>query len=178
VKEFKPTLFFLLRFGLIYGLGSFVYSLFISHYDPSPDPFTIWISRQMATFMGVIGQQAELYSVPDLPYVGVEFKSVPSVSVFEGCNGLAVMILFIAFVVAFRGAQNKAALWFVPLGLLAIHLFNLVRLVLLININYHYSNLFHFYHKFVFTGVIYAFVLFLWILWVRIQQSKSKTDEV
>jgi exosortase family protein XrtF len=173
LEKFKPTLSFLIRFGLIYGIGSLLYSLFIAQYDPHPDPATILVSKQMASTMTTFGQDVTLYDVDDDPYVGVMYKGEYSVSVFEGCNGLAVMILFIAFVVAFRGNNVKALVWFIPLGLVLIHFFNILRLGMLIIINYYYTSMFHFYHKFLFTGIIYMFVLLLWVLWVRIQQSKS-----
>lgn len=181
LDSFKPTLNFLIRFIVIYGVGSLLYSLYIAHYDPKPDGVTEVVAKQMAWTMNAFGQKVELYEVDSDPYVGVMYKDTQSVSIFEGCNGLAVMILFTAFVLAFRGGNNKAALWFIPLGILFIHLFNILRLALLIVINYYYTNAFHFYHKFVFTGIIYAFVLLLWVWWVQIQkqtpESELTTDE-
>ncbi len=172
IQRFKPTLNFLIRFGLIYGIGSLLYSLFIAHHDPKPDPITTLVSKNVAYTMNAFGQKVELYDVEEDPYVGVMYLDHYSVSIYEGCNGLAVMILFVAFVVAFRGANTNAMVWFIPLGILMIHLFNLLRLGLLIVINHYYTSMFHFYHKFLFTGIIYIFVLLLWVIWVRLQQSK------
>ena len=45
-------------------------------------------------------------------------KSV--LAIYEGCNGINVMIIFVAFLVAF-GPLNKALLWFVPVGLIILH---------------------------------------------------------
>lgn len=176
LDSFKPTLNFLIRFIVIYGVGSLLYSLYIAHYDPKPDGLTEVVAKQMAWTMNAFGQKVDLYEVDMDPYVGVMYKDTQSVSIFEGCNGLAVMILFAAFVFAFRGGNNKAALWFIPLGFLFIHLFNILRLALLIVINYHYTNAFHFYHKFVFTGIIYAFVLLLWVWWVQIQKQTPESE--
>jgi exosortase family protein XrtF len=171
MDSFKPTILFLVRFGVLYALGSIFYSLYISHYDPMADPLTIFVSENLRVFMSILGQPISLELDAEMPFVLVAYKDLPSVSVFEGCNGVAVMILFIAFVLAFRGRNNKAALWFIPLGLLSIHLFNLIRLALLIVVNHYQSNLFHFYHKFLFTGVIYLFVLLFWVGWVRLQKA-------
>lgn len=175
--NFKPTFFFLLRFGLIYGLGSLLYSFFVAYHDPKPDPITKGVSRNLMLVMNALEQPIELFDVEDYPYVGVEYNGESSVSVFEGCNGIAVMILFVAFVVAFKGSNSKAMIWFIPLGVLSIHLFNLLRLGLLIVINHFYTSMFHFYHKFLFTGVIYLFVLLLWIAWVKMQQSSSAASK-
>lgn len=176
LDSFKPTLNFLIRFIVIYGVGSFLYSLYIADYDPKPDGVTKLVANQMAWIMNAFSQNVDLYEVETNPYVGVMYNKTQSVSVFEGCNGLAVMILFAAFVFAFRGKNNMAAVWFVPLGFFFIHLFNMLRLSLLIVINFYYTNAFHFYHKFVFTGIIYAFVLFLWIWWVQIQKQTPKSE--
>jgi exosortase family protein XrtF len=172
MDSFKPTVYFLIRFGVLYGVGSLLYSWYIGSYDPAPDPLTILVSNHLQSFLSIFGQEISLEVDEVMPYVLVTYQGVPNVSVFEGCNGLVVMILFVAFVVAFRGKSNISALWFIPAGLLAIHLFNMIRLSLLIVINHYQSNLFHFYHKFLFTAVIYLFVLIFWVLWVRLQTKR------
>jgi exosortase family protein XrtF len=180
MESFKPTILFLIRFGVLYGLGSLSYSWFIGSYDPSPDPSTVMVSNHLQSFFSFFGQEITLDVDELMPYVLVTYNGIPSVSVFEGCNGLAVMILFVSFVLAFRGKNNLAALWFIPAGLAAIHLFNMIRLSLLIVINHYQSNLFHFYHKFFFTAVIYLFVLIFWVFWVRLQTKglKDKSEQV
>ncbi|MCC5916470.1 MAG: exosortase family protein XrtF [Cryomorphaceae bacterium] len=174
LNNFKPTIFFLLRFGLIYGIGSIIYAFYIAHHDPKPDPFTDIIATQLAGALRISGSDISLTEIPDEPLVQVIFNGNYNVSIFEGCNGIAVMILFMAFVVAFRGWNNPKALWFIPMGIVAIHLWNLLRLSLLIHINEKYDNLFHFYHKYFFTAIIYLFVLLLWVIWVNMQKSSTE----
>jgi exosortase family protein XrtF len=170
LKEFRPTILFLIKFGLIFGLGSFLYGNYIKGYQqfehPIPDPITEWVAQQTLAIVQGIGYDANLWYPESDPLVVIYIKGFEddNVTFYEGCNGINIMILFVAFVFAF-GSRYKNMLWFMPVGLLAIHLFNLLRLVSLAVMATLSHSVFHFFHKYAFTGVIYAFVLFLWYLW-------------
>jgi exosortase family protein XrtF len=181
LKEFRPTILFLLKFAVVFGLGSGAYAYYIRHYQqlepPQPDPITNWVAEQVNNVVRTFGYDAHLWYPEDQPLVVVYIKGFEeeNVTFFEGCNGINIMILFLAFVVAF-GTSNKARWWFMPAGLVAIHLFNLGRLASLSIMATLSNSVFHFFHKFAFTGVIYAFVLLLWYLWAT-RFSKLKADE-
>jgi len=93
--------------------------------------------------------------------------------VIEGCNGLSVMILFLAFVLAF-GPWSSRKGKFVVWGLLAIHAFNVIRVAVLALIIHHSDGSWYSVQKNLFTGSIYLLVLVLWVLWTR--QSIAKKD--
>ena len=170
LKEFRPTILFLVKFGVIFTIGSLLYSFFVASYQkldpPIPDPFTEWVAAQTNTTLNVMGYDAHLWYPESDPLVVIYITGFENenVAFYEGCNGLNIMILFVAFVFAF-GNRYKRMLWFIPVGLVSIHLFNLIRLSILAILATWSSSIFHFVHKFAFTGVIYAFVLFLWYLW-------------
>lgn len=170
LKEFRPTIVFLLKFVLIFGIGSGLYTYYIKYYQqlepPQPDPITNWVAIQVNGVVGAFGYDANLWYPEDQPLVVVYIKGFEeeNVTFYEGCNGINIMILFLAFVFAF-GTSNKARWWFMPAGLVAIHVFNLLRLASLSIMATLSHSAFHFFHKFAFTGVIYAFVLLLWYLW-------------
>ncbi len=180
LKEFKPTILFLVKFGLIFGIGSFLYGKMLDSYQgadiPAPDPVTIWVSEHTMAGLEFFGISTVLDQREGSPYIPLWLEDNPEigVQVFEGCNGLNIMILFIAFVVAF--GLDKRAYWFIPLGLLSIHIFNILRIVALILIQEVSMEGFHLFHKYVFTAIIYAFVLGLWVLWAR-GGSSTKEDE-
>ena len=180
LREFKPTIIFLLKFGLIFGLGSFLYGWYIKSYQnlepPQPDPITNWVATQTNAVVNALGYDAKLWYPEDQPLVVVYIVGYEddNVTFYEGCNGINIMILFLAFVMAF-GGNNRARLWFIPSGLVAIHLFNLIRLGSLSIMATVSHSAFHFFHKFAFTGVIYAFVLVLWYFWAT-RFSKIKED--
>jgi exosortase/archaeosortase family protein len=57
-------------------------------------------------------------------------------------------------------------LWFIPAGLIVIHIFNLGRISLLYFVAQRYEEYFYLFHKYFFTAIIYVVVFLLWALWV------------
>lgn len=184
LKEFKPTIFFLLKFFGIYLIGSLLYGLFISSYDtkaePQLDPITRAVTYNCVQVASVFGYTSTIVqddhlnrtSETEQTYDSVYLNETYAISVEEGCNGINIMILFVAFVVGF-GGKLKPMLLFIPLGLVFIHISNIVRLLLLALLNVELGGrAFHFFHKYFFTAVIYLAVLLLWYLWVRKYSGK------
>lgn len=174
LRENKKVVFFLLRFLLVFGGLSLLYGYWIDSYGDDADPFSWWIGHQLVWLFG--SENLSLEVIPFHPAIGINYMGTSAVSLFEGCNGLAVFILFFAFVFAFKGRWSDL-LWFTPAGLLLIHAFNLLRLSLLIHLSHSNSDLFHFMHKYLFTLIIYAAVFLLWILWVRLALRRTRHAE-
>lgn len=84
----------------------------------------------------------------------------------DPCNGLTLFALFTGFVIAFPGPLKKK-LWFIPIGILAIHVLNVIRIVGLSLIIYYFPDpeVLDFNHTYTFTMIVYGFVFFLWYLW-------------
>jgi exosortase family protein XrtF len=95
--------------------------------------------------------------------------------VYEGCNGLNVMIIFVAFLVAF-GPIGRTLAWFIPLGLFIIHLVNLARIGLLFWVSLYMPKYMYFTHKYFFTAILYVVVFVLWIWWVRRYASDKPSE--
>ena len=93
----------------------------------------------------------------------------------EGCNAISVMILFVAFLVAFRG-KIRNYLWFIPIGLFTLYLANLLRIYLIGMIRLYYPDYTQMAHDFVFPGVIYGTTFVLWVVWVKFIVNKSEND--
>ncbi len=83
-----------------------------------------------------------------------------------GCDGLVIMALFFLFILFMPGKiSNK--LWFIPLGLLGIHLFNVLRVVCLALLMKFHPEWLDFNHDYTFTVLMYSFVFLLWVVWVK-----------
>ena len=193
LKEFRPTLYFLLRFFLTYAICSILYGLYIKKYDqnipPIIDPATDLVVYQVGKVAGWLGFNVELEKNAHLRYDDLAdaqtfntlyLNDIQAIAVEEGCNGLSVIILFASFIIAF-GGKLKRILIFIPIGIAFIHLSNLFRLVLLaiLNVNFE-GKYFHFFHKYGFTAVIYLSVFILWYIWVHyliIPKTKSTNAE-
>lgn len=166
MKELKPALRFLGIFlGLYLGLNV-VYGLWISSYGTTADHATWLVSKQTSGILNLFGEETTLAPNPVLPSVSIMIGQRSALNVFEGCNSLNVMIVFISFVLAFGGNRKKLA-WFIPLGLFLIYLINLVRVVGLFYVAEYWQSYFYYVHKYAFTGIIYLFVLFLWWIWIE-----------
>jgi exosortase family protein XrtF len=84
----------------------------------------------------------------------------------DPCNGVTLFALFLIFMIWFPG-PIKHKLWFIPFGLITIHLLNVVRIIALcIIVSYDYRYL-DFNHNYTFTILIYGYMFILWILWVK-----------
>lgn len=177
INEFKPTIFFLIRFFGIYLAGNLIYGAWITDWHPLPDPATRWVTEQSAIIIRLMGHAVEVHDYPGKPTTYIQLRENGIISVYEGCNGLNVGIVFLAFLFAF-GPYKKSMIWFVPLGLLVIHLANLARIVLLFMVSLYEPNYLYFTHKYLFTAFIYLFVFLLWIWWVvKLAKPSAKQDE-
>ncbi len=177
-KEFKPTILFLAKFFGIYFLFSMLYGFYISSYDtsdpPQTDPITKYIAVNCGKTASILGYQFRIIeddhvnavNKSEVTYDSIWLDNNYAISIEEGCNGINIMILFVAFVVAFGGKLLNMVL-FIPAGLLFIHISNIARLMLLSLLNVEWGGeAFHFFHKYGFTAVIYLSVFLLWYLWV------------
>lgn len=79
----------------------------------------------------------------------------------DECNGFKLFSIFTIFIVAFPG-NWKTKLWFIPLGLLIVHIANILRVAALVMINNHYPEYLDFNHLYTFTIFVYTIIFLLW----------------
>jgi exosortase family protein XrtF len=175
LKRYKPTILFLLKFVLINAVLTQLYSYYLESF-PLTDSFTYEVAVESSNFAKVLGFDS--YIVQDEYEASVQFflDDVFRVKIVEGCNGIAVMILFLSFIIAFGGRLIDILL-FIPVGILLIHLSNIVRITLLVYIyvyNYDYAN---FFHDYIFPSIIYGMVFILWVIWVNYFAFISKDNK-
>lgn len=166
MKDQKAILFFLLKFIGLYIVLNTLYGIWVERYDPLPDPLTKIVTYQTAAMISLTEENISVGENLESPYVPIRQDDKTIVSVFEGCNSLNVMIVFISFMVAFTGTLRKSLI-FGAIGIALIYLFNLFRVGLLFFIAKYYPNNLYFFHKYLFTGILYAMVFFLWYFWVK-----------
>lgn len=179
LKEFKPSILFLVRFLVIYFVGNVLYGLYVESFDNTADSITTIVTTQSSGLLNLLGSNTSAVKNSQGPTVFIETSEKIALSVFEGCNGVNVMIIFVAFVVAFGGPWKKM-LWFIPAGLAVIHASNLLRIALLFFVSEHYSEYFYYVHKYFFTAILYLVVFILWVIWVvrfNVRQKKASAAE-
>ena len=102
--------------------------------------------------------------------------SVGLLQIGAPCDGLVLFALFAIFIVAFPGSWRRK-MWFIPSGILLIHLANLVRVVSLVIIQYNRPQSLKFNHDYTWTILIYGFIFWLWYLWsVRFSGPKAASE--
>lgn len=175
MAEFRPALRFLGIFlGVYFGLN-LVYGIWIESLDARPDGATVAVSHQTADLLKWLDYEVTTQFDSHRPTVQMLQDGRTILSVFEGCNGINVMIVFVSFVLAFGGHAGKM-LWFLPLGLSLIHLSNLLRIALLYWLSESGSHYFYYFHKYFFTAVIFLVVFILWWLWVILNSGKKPSQ--
>jgi exosortase family protein XrtF len=176
-REFRPTIFFIGKFVGIYLVGSLLYGLYITSYEPTVDPVTRVVSEHAAAVLTALGHPAAAYDQPDQPTTSLVYQGRAVVSVYEGCNGINVLIIFLGFLIAF-GPVQRAMIWFIPAAVITIHLANLARIALLFWVALYRPHYLYYTHKYFFTAAIYAIVFCWWVLWIaKFTQRRSHEPE-
>jgi exosortase family protein XrtF len=172
-NEFKPAFRFLLVFLGLYLAGNILYGLWITSFHGLPDPATRAVSFQTSKVLGLFGYPVSAVRNVHGPTVFMMNEGNIMLNIYEGCNGINVMIVFAAFVVAFGGRVKRLG-WFLPAGMVIIHMSNIVRIALLYFVAVGYQHYFYYVHKYVFTAAIYLIVFLLWVVWVAKVNGRHK----
>ena len=172
LREFRPALLFLGKFLAIYFVGNVLYGLYVESYNDTPDSLTTSVTAQTSFLLNGVGYRSSYETAEGTARVAMKESGDVALYVFEGCNGINVAIVFIAFLFAYGGPAKWFAV-FLPLGLILIHTFNLLRIGLLYHLALNNSTQFYYYHKYFFTATLYVVVFSLWIIWVMRINGKS-----
>jgi exosortase family protein XrtF len=166
--QYKPFLVFLAKFFITYLVIAGLYSWYLDYYHQQNliDGFTLLVANQAASVLRFLDFEfvIELRNLDFSVMYIIDNKLF--VRIIEGCNVMSVIILFVAFVVAFSGKPFKT-LAFIVLGSLVIHFLNILRIGLLTIGIYKFPEYKTVLHDLVFPLFIYGVVFGLWVLWVN-----------
>ena len=177
--QYKPFLLFLGKFIASYLILTILYQNYLNTFDAKNaevDSVTQIVANQTATVLSWFDSQS--YTMPHLkePTVKLFYKGQYISRIIEGCNAISVIILFIAFVIAFTG-KFKNTIIFILFGSILIHILNIGRIALLCVALYNFPQYEHLLHGVIFPLVIYGVVFLLWVIWVN-NYSVYATDTV
>ena len=91
----------------------------------------------------------------------------------DNCNGFKLFSIFSIFIIAYP-INWKSKLWFIPLGLVFVHLANVIRVMALMLINDSHPEYLDFNHDYTFTIFVYSIIFGLWYWWLK---KYSPTNE-
>lgn len=166
IEEFKPAIYFLLKFVGLYFALNLAYVFYIDAYLPGVDPVTEITTMHSSYILNLFGEDTHISKQEFSPRVYILKGEQAILSVYEGCNSLNVIIVFLSFLFAFSRVTRKM-LWFLPLSLLILYFANLARIMLLFYVSLELPDLLYYSHKYLFTAFIYIIVVGLWFIWIR-----------
>ena len=95
-----------------------------------------------------------------------------AVHVVWACTGLKQAYIFVCIIAFYRGTlKNK--LWFIPLGLLVVYLFNIFRIVAITALIKEHPEWFYILHEHVFKYLFYVIIFGMWIYWEEVVSNKT-----
>ena len=107
--------------------------------------------------------------------LNININDKPVLRLIEGCNGVSVIILFIAFIIAFKGRLIDTII-FASVGSIIIYILNIFRIVMLTVAMLKFPAYQDFLHQIIFPLFIYGSIFVLWMIWVNKFASKTKNN--
>jgi exosortase H (IPTLxxWG-CTERM-specific) len=149
---------FLALFVLLLG-GSFTLISINWVNDHLVEPFTGGIARLSGATLNLLGQHVTMRGTV---IQGPRF----AVNIRNGCNGVEAMLIFLAAVLAFP-ATWRSRLTGLALGILAIQVVNLVRVVSLYLTGAYWPRIFDASHTVIWQSVVILVGVLLWVFWAH-----------
>lgn len=179
IIKYKSVIKFILTFLLVYGVLTFAYKLYLDYSDGSvyyPDYFTNLVAKQSDELLHAFGYDSQIAKHPDEPSMKLIINGKYLARVVEGCNSISVIILFVAFIIAFAG-KFKTTFFYILVGSVLIYIVNLLRIVILSIGLYHYPWRREELHTVIFPLIIYGMVFLLWMFWVNRFSNLTASNE-
>lgn len=176
ISTSSPFVRFVSKAGLIYLILYFIYQFVVKRYTLYDQGFIGWIIESSDFVLKALGYTTfKVLQDRDMQVIGIDGSN--GVWVGSNCNAITLFSLFAVFIVAYPGNQ-KAKWWFIPAGIVAIHLLNILRVVALAIVANSFPQYLNFNHTYTFTFLIYLFIFSLWIVWVnKFAEPKNKPHE-
>lgn len=167
IKQYRPFFVFLLKFFAVYAGLTILYKLYLNQFDKHQvDGITQFVANQTQQLLSLFNYP--VYLLPHEEQASVKFflNAIYTVRIVEGCNAMSVMILFVAFIIAFSG-KIKPTVFYILGGIVIIHVMNIIRIAMLTVLLQKYPEYQHALHGVIFPLVIYGLVFLLWVIWVN-----------
>ena len=171
MKNNKPVILFLVKFFVSYFLLFGIYSTYLHKTQQKKPLFSCApITETVANHTKMVAKWFGYHIFTEQHSKELSIKLIVggnyTARVIEGCNSVSIIILFLAFIIAFAGSF-KATFLYGIVGSLLIYSVNILRIIALSLLLYRYPEYQEPLHTLIFPAVIYGLVFILWIIWVR-----------
>jgi exosortase family protein XrtF len=155
---------FLLTAGCFYLFLYILYQFVIRRYTYYDQRFIGSIIQSADLLLQWMGYTTfKVLQDRDLQVIGIDGSN--GVWVGSNCNAITLFALFAVFIIAYPGSQ-KHKWWYLVLGMITIHLLNILRVAALAIIARNSPLSLDFNHTYTFTFLIYGYIFLLWMIWV------------
>jgi exosortase family protein XrtF len=170
----KITRFFTLA-AVLYISWFVLYELVIKPYTSIDEKLIGVIINESSFLLRLFGYNTyQKQEDQDMQIMGID--GAHPIWIGSPCNAMTLFAFFTFFIIAFPG-NFKNKLWFIPFGIVLIHIANLIRVMALALINFYAPGYLEFNHTYTFTIFVYALIFSLWMWWVNYTLKKDKKHE-
>ena len=171
MKKHKNIIIFLVKFFVTYFVLVAIYNGYLQNSQQKDNGYktssiTTLVANQSVKVLRVFGYQVEAVQHDQEMSVKLIIEGQYAARVIEGCNSISLIILFLAFIVAFSGTL-KATFLFSVFGSILIYVVNVLRIAFLTVMINKFPNQIALLHDLIFPAIIYGTVFLLWVLWVN-----------
>jgi len=96
-----------------------------------------------------------------------------SVEIIEECTGIFEMLIFLAALMSYPASWRSRVVGF-TLGLPALYLFNVLRIIFLTVVGVYYHDLFDFMHLYFWQATLILMITSVWVMWILLVVSREK----
>ncbi len=178
MQKNRSIIFFLVKFFATYFILFGIYSFYLNKTQQKTDvfscsPITKTVANHVQMVSKIMGYDA--YVEQNTNELSMKFMlNGHYVSrIIEGCSSISIIILFLAFIIAFSGGI-KATILFGLFGSALIYIVNVLRIIALSVMYYRYPEYEMVLHDLLFPAVIYGLTFVLWIIWVKFYSNINK----
>lgn len=178
MKKHQNIIIFLLKFLGTYSLMFFLYVSYLNstqktHPTYICDPITQIVAEQTSDLLNFVNIKS--FTDQNTDELSYQFlvKDKYVARIVEGCNAVSVIILFIAFIIAFS-ARFKVTLLYILAGIFIIYSINVIRIAFIAVAIYQFSEYSNFLHQIIFPLIIYGATFLLWVIWINYFLPKYK----
>lgn len=171
MNKYKKSIIFLSKFFVTYFLFFAVYAYYLKSSQHKEGvfqcaPLTTEVANQTTSVLTFLGYKVTSVQHDKEMSVKLLVNDLYVARVIEGCNSISIIILFIAFIVAFSGPKLATVVYAI-VGSVIIYGINILRIAFLTIMLYKYPNQQMVLHNLVFPAIIYGTTFMLWVIWVH-----------
>lgn len=171
MKKHKSIIIFLVKFFAIYFILGAVYNGYLLKSQQKDGGYktssiTTAVANQTVKVLTAFGYKVEAIQHDKEMSVQLIIEDEYVARVIEGCNSISLIILFVAFIVAFSGGI-KVTFLFSIFGSILIYVVNVLRIAFLTVMINKFPDQIGILHDLIFPAIIYGTVFLLWVLWVN-----------